>query len=70
MSKFSVQFSTSGDAFAEEPGEEIARILRIVADHYEVHGANSKGARALFRTRDINGNRVGFAVHEEEGETP
>lgn len=63
MSAFNVVFSTTNDAFADEPGQEIARILRDLADKIEENGLVED---VVQRIRDINGARVGFAVLQDE----
>ena len=54
--RFQVDIATNGAAFEGpgEPGGEVARILRDLADRVE-DGGNS------FPLRDVNGNRVGSA---------
>ena len=59
-STFEVVFNTDNAAFTDDPGAEIARILREVADHYEDHVSGD-----VFRIWDINGNRVGFAHYAD-----
>ncbi|HWC37359.1 MAG TPA: hypothetical protein VG476_02465 [Acidimicrobiales bacterium] len=54
-SEFSVRFDCDDDAFHPEPGPEIARILRVVADRME---AGEDASRPVV-IRDINGNVVG-----------
>ena len=45
-------------AFADDPGAEVARILRDLANTMEVNGS----AEMDMRIADANGNRVGTAV--------
>ena len=67
MSAFSVMFSTDNAAFSEDCGgnmcQEIARILKDLADKIEENGLVED---VVQRIRDINGNRVGFAVLQDE----
>ena len=67
MSAFNVYIDTDNAAFSEDSGgdmsQEIARILRELADKVE---ENSLVEDAVQRIRDINGNRVGFAVLQDE----
>ena len=63
MSAFNVYICTTNDAFADEPGQEIARILRDLADKVEENGLVED---VVQRIRDINGARVGFAVLQDE----
>lgn len=63
---FSVQFCTDNAAFADgDAGYEIARILRDLADKIEENGLVEG---VVQRIRDINGNRVGYAVLQEGGD--
>lgn len=52
--KFVVEIDTANDAFQPAPGEELARILRELADQVEV---NVQGANLC----DSNGNKCGYA---------
>ena len=61
MATFTVKISTDNAAFDDEPGYEVARILREHAALLESHGPGDIGTVAL---RDINGNRVGQAGWE------
>ena len=59
MSSFTLTFSTDGAAFAEHPYIEIARLLREAADTVDTNF----GEDGIVRLRDVNGNRVGFFIH-------
>lgn len=54
---FRLQFKTDNAAFADNPCEEAARILREVAGRLESHAMN--GGYPYGIARDLNGNRVG-----------
>jgi len=70
---FSVHIGTGNGAFHDDdeadtynPGPELARLLRELADRV----ADLPGGLAVdqpLRLHDINGNRVGFAVLNAEG---
>lgn len=62
MEIFKIEFSIDNDAFAEEAGAEIARILRKCADQIDGLG---KAAIPVKPLADINGNSIGFAFIEE-----
>jgi hypothetical protein len=49
---FHLKFDTASDAFADDPREEIARILRRVADQVEE-------SRSYASVLDLNGNTIG-----------
>ena len=55
MEKITLEIRTENAAFDNEPGIEIARILRQIAGRFEVLGDDSSG-----RIVDINGNKVGY----------
>jgi len=55
---YSIQIETGNDAFQPDPAQEIARILRTLADKLEA-GADLSEAITL---RDYNGNNVGAAI--------
>lgn len=57
--KFKVHINCGNDAFATAPEEEVARILRKLADQIE------QGFTGCYLT-DYNGNTVGFAEFKEE----
>lgn len=65
MAKFEVVICTDNAAFDEGyvPGAEVARILRTLAD--QVEGELTGEDAQIFRLRDLNGNRVGFASYTE-----
>jgi hypothetical protein len=52
---FKLEFSIDNAAFADNPGAEIARILRGIAVQVEAHGPDVRP----ISIRDINGNVVG-----------
>lgn len=56
--KFVVKFNCDNAAFDENPGPEIARILRKVADQVN-DGFVNIDLNNQHPIRDINGNRVG-----------
>lgn len=56
-SGYSIAIATEGAAFAEDPGREVARILRELADRCERSGLEDRVALT-----DANGNRVGSAI--------
>jgi hypothetical protein len=67
MSRFNVVFSTDNDAFhidddtaldERQTADEVARILRQLAQNIENTGRVSE----MFRIRDANGARIGFAT--------
>ena len=61
--KFTLQFDTGNEAFADNPDLEIARILRTVADRIE----NGDRYDTFRNILDLNGNIVGvFALKEEK----
>ena len=67
MFAFNVYICTDNDAFSEDSGgnmcQEIARILKDLAEKIEENGLVED---VVQRIRDINGNRVGFAVLQDE----
>lgn len=56
--RFELHIGTDNAAFEDGPGPEIARILRELADLVE----DDLPPDHVVRLRDVNGNRVGFAV--------
>lgn len=52
-----VEIATDNAAFDPEPGYELARILRDLADNLEQGSAPD-----TFVLRDVNGNKVGTAT--------
>jgi len=59
--KYSIAIECNNAAFVDQgPGQELARILRDLADRLEVEGVTD---RALM---DLNGNRVGRVTVEED----
>jgi hypothetical protein len=53
--KVTITIKTNNAAFVDNPGGEVARILRRLAESYEFHGRND----VSIDLRDVNGNRVG-----------
>lgn len=65
MSCFKLHIDTQNDAFQPEPAQEIARLLREVADRIEREGV----AWHYRNINDANGNPVGaFALKDHLGE--
>jgi hypothetical protein len=62
--EFILRFETDSDAFADDSGEEVSRILLDVAREF------STGARAIggesFKVYDVNGNAVGAVSYCED----
>jgi hypothetical protein len=57
---FTVTIETGNAVFEDYPGEELARILRGLADHVEGQQAErAPGAKRVGPLRDVNGNTVG-----------
>jgi hypothetical protein len=66
---FKLEFSTDNAAFADNPGEEIERILHDVAA--KAHTVAFPGGHASCRIFDSNGNGVGswsLTLAKAEGE--
>jgi hypothetical protein len=61
--KFMVNIHTDNEAFDYDPSQELARLLRKIADELD-----AGGDYAMFQTiRDINGNDVGaYALKPED----
>jgi len=57
---YTLSIKTDNAAFEDDPGYEIARILRQVADRVEC------GEEGDIILRDVNGNRVGMAGFKVE----
>lgn len=57
-SQYTILIHTDNDAFMEDPGAEIARILQELAKDVESRGPSDK------KLRDVNGNTVGEASFE------
>lgn len=57
MAKFTVTINTGNDAFGDDPGHEIARILREIADRADQ--SLTAGRYFTNLVRDANGNTVG-----------
>ena len=56
--EFTLSIRSDNEAFADNAGAEVARILRAVADSI------AAGAEGNFRLLDLNGNGVGRASLE------
>lgn len=59
--EYCITISTAGAAF-ENPGPELARILRKLADGLERGGISATDPEDFCRLYDVNGNNVGEAV--------
>jgi hypothetical protein len=57
--RYTIQIDTEGAAFEDQPGCEIARILRELANTVEGFAFDRQNRRVKFPVRDINGNRCG-----------
>ena len=63
MSEFIVKITTKGEAFDQDPGHEVARLLDKVAAKLREESIDSfTHAQSLF---DINGNDCGRAKYEK-----
>jgi len=62
--RYLIEIATDNDAFFPEPGPELARILRQLAER--IATASPDELAAGVRLRDYNGNRVGSATLTEE----
>lgn len=64
MTQFTVKMNTDSSAFDECRDQEIARILRNIADNIE-----NNGCSGFYQTiYDINGNDVGrYALKNDDG---
>jgi hypothetical protein len=60
---YSITIETDNDAFYPDPGPELARILRKLADRLD-GGELAESVRLM----DYNGNTVGRAEYAESGE--
>ncbi len=58
MSQFTLTIETNNAAFDDEPGPEIARIMRRAADYIELRGPPLHG----MPLHDSNGNTCGSAA--------
>jgi hypothetical protein len=59
---FHVEMTTTNAAFEENPGGEIARILRDIADHVEEWPSGLQDLYS-YEARDVKGNRVAKATY-------
>lgn len=57
--RLALEMSFKNDAFQEAPELEAARILRSLADSFELEGAKTG---QFFKLRDVNGNEAGSAL--------
>lgn len=64
MAKFTVVIDLDNAAFDDTPESEVARILRKLTKDIENDGPFADGD--VYVLRDVNGNRVGQAMFEEE----
>ncbi len=62
--RYLIEIATDNDAFFPEPGPELARILRHLAERIET--ASPDELAAGVRLLDYNGNRVGSATLAED----
>ena len=68
MSRIVITIDTGNAAFEDEPGYEVGRILKEVANAFqEIHGSSFRDINRVV-LRDINGNRVGQVITEEDRE--
>ena len=58
--EYIIKINCDNAAFTENPGMEVARILRKLADIVESNGLQNK------KLMDINGNSVGYTVLHED----
>lgn len=59
MAKLTLEIECDNAAFDDHPSDEIARILRGVADDFAGYGRPGRREIRTGSLRDINGNRVG-----------
>ncbi|AZO29366.1 hypothetical protein [Mesorhizobium sp. M1B.F.Ca.ET.045.04.1.1] len=59
MAEFSLEIKMDNAAFADDPGGEVARILRDIADKVTRGDGFTIGEATGTPIRDVNGNRVG-----------
>ena len=64
MSELRLSMELVNDAFADDAANEVARILRVLAQRIEQEGLHNEP----MRLRDINGNTVGQAELIVSGE--
>lgn len=62
MARFTLEINTDNDAFLPIAGDELARILRQVAE--QIEGCEAESIHGT--CRDYNGNKVGS--YEQEGD--
>lgn len=56
---FTLNINMDNSAFTESPGQELARILRAIADNVEGYSFSLQCSRVQYPVRDINGNKCG-----------
>lgn len=65
--RFNLSMRVDNAAFSEDMNNEIARILRKIADKVEASGKSIYWYQDIF---DVNGNNIGqFAVKDDDGNT-
>jgi len=60
LPRLKIEIETGNDAFEGQPGEEVARILRELADMIEAENENLHENFQPMPLLDLNGNRVGY----------
>lgn len=62
-----VQLDTGNAAFADSDYQEVARILRVVADYFSVGRSRVDGTKPFaYALRDINGNGCGMVTFDPD----
>lgn len=62
-----VQLDTDNAAFADSDYQEVARILRVVADYFAVGRSRVDGNKSFrYVLRDINGNPCGTVAFDPD----
>ena len=61
MATVTITIDTDNDAFGEDAGAEVGRILRVTASRAESHGIGPRTGHDLY---DYNGNKVGHFTVE------
>lgn len=59
MANFSLEIEMGNAAFSDDPGAEVARILRDIADKVTRGAGFAVGDATGTPIHDVNGNRVG-----------
>lgn len=65
--KFELHMSTDNDAFAQDVQGEVARILLRLSKEISTGDAELVPNQPI-RLRDVNGNRVGYAILQPDDE--